>query len=142
MTSLVIDARHNGPPGSGNGGWTSGLVAGVIGATGPVEVTLRKHKLRCEVKDFTPYAARTEGYTGSDIELAVTTAWRFAVREGATALADAHLAAALDDLLPTARDQRTIDRMTLLALDECRNKRVLPRNHEEIRRAIVARLEA
>ncbi|MEV4413559.1 hypothetical protein [Catellatospora sp. NPDC049609] len=43
MTSLVIDARHNGPPGSGNGGWTSGLVAGVIGAgEGVVEVTLRK----------------------------------------------------------------------------------------------------
>jgi SpoVK/Ycf46/Vps4 family AAA+-type ATPase len=106
------------------------------------EVTVRKHRLPSEVKDFAPYAARSEGYTGSDIELAVTTAWRFAVREGAKALADAHLAAALDDLLPTARDQRTIDRMTLLALDECRNKRVLPRNHEEIRRAIVARLEA
>ena len=104
-------------------------------------VTVRKHKLPSEVKDFAPYAARTEGYTGSDIELAVTTAWRFAVRENAAALADRHLAAALDDLLPTARDQRTIDRMTLLALDECRNKRVLPRNHEAIRRAIVARLE-
>ena len=104
-------------------------------------VTVRKHKLSSEVKDFAPYAARTEGYTGSDIELAVTTAWRFAVRENAAALADRHLAAALDDLLPTARDQRTIDRMTLLALDECRNKRVLPRNHEAIRRAIVARLE-
>ncbi len=104
-------------------------------------VTVRKHKLASEVEDFAPYAARTEGYTGSDIELAVTTAWRFAVRENAAALADRHLAAALDDLLPTARDQRTIDRMTLLALDECRNKRVLPRNHEELRRAIVARLE-
>lgn len=43
MTSLVIDARHNGPPGSGNGGWTSGLVAAAIGpGAGLVEVTLRK----------------------------------------------------------------------------------------------------
>ncbi|GAA1375788.1 hypothetical protein [Catellatospora chokoriensis] len=43
MTSLVIDARHNGPPGSGNGGWTSGLVAGAVGAVdGLVEITLRK----------------------------------------------------------------------------------------------------
>ncbi|HET7293697.1 MAG TPA: ATP-binding protein [Vicinamibacteria bacterium] len=105
------------------------------------EVTVRKHRLPSEVKDYAPFAARTEGFTGSDIELAVTTAWRFAVRENASALAERHLAAALDDLLPTARDQRTIDRMTLLALDECRNKRVLPRNHEEIRRAILARLE-
>ena len=45
----------------------------------------------------------------------------------------------LDDLLPTARDQATIDRMTLLALDECRNKRLLPRNHEAIRQEIEAR---
>ncbi len=100
------------------------------------EVQIRKHKLASEVKDFTPFAARTDGYTGSDIELVVTTSWRFAVREGAKALGDRHVAAALDDLLPTARDQRTIDRMTILALDECRNKRVLPRNHEAIRKAI------
>ena len=32
--------------------------------------------------------------------------------------------------------------MTLLALDECRNKRLLPRNHEQIRREIEARREA
>lgn len=43
MTSLSIDDRHNGPPGSGNGGWTSGLVAGVVGPVdGLIEVTLRK----------------------------------------------------------------------------------------------------
>ncbi|MEU7820104.1 hypothetical protein [Catellatospora sp. NPDC049133] len=43
MTSLVIDDRHNGPPGSGNGGWTSGLVAGAVGAVdGLIEITLRK----------------------------------------------------------------------------------------------------
>ena len=68
----------------------------------------------------------------------MTTAWRFALRDGATALADAHLTAALDDLIPTARDQATIDRMTLLALDECRNRRLLPRNHEAIRQEIEA----
>ncbi|MFC7242383.1 hypothetical protein ACFQO7_07795 [Catellatospora aurea] len=43
MTSLVIDARHSGPPGSGNGGWTSGLVAGAVGTVdGLIEITLRK----------------------------------------------------------------------------------------------------
>jgi ATP-dependent 26S proteasome regulatory subunit len=104
-----------------------------------LEVQVRKHKLPSEVKDFTPFAARTDGYTGSDLELVITTAWRFAVREGAKALAEKHVAAALDDLLPQARDQKTIDRMTLLALDECRNRRVLPRNHEAIRKAILER---
>ena len=87
-------------------------------------------------------ARRTGGYTGSDIELAVTTAWRFALRDGAPAMTDAHLTAALDDLIPTARDQRTIDRMTLIALDECRNKRLLPGNADAIRKEIEARAEA
>ncbi len=104
------------------------------------EVTVRKHRLASGVADFTSFAKRTEGFTGSDIELALTTAWRFALRDGKTALDDASLSAALDDLLPTTRDQAAVDRMTLLALDECRNKRLLPRNHEQIRAAIEARL--
>ena len=35
----TIDPRFNGPPGSGNGGYACGLVAGLLG--GPAEVTLR-----------------------------------------------------------------------------------------------------
>jgi AAA+ superfamily predicted ATPase len=103
------------------------------------EVTVRKHRIPSAVADYTPFARRTNGFTGSDIELALTTAYRFAVRDGAPALTDAHLTAALDDLLPTARDQAAIDRMTLLALDECRNKRLLPRNADAIRQQIEAR---
>jgi hypothetical protein len=71
--------------------------------------------------------------------LALTTAWRFALRGGGTALTEAALTAALDDLLPTTRDQVAIDHMTLIALDECRNKRLLPGNAEVIRREIEAR---
>ena len=103
------------------------------------EVTVRKHRLASEIKDYAPFARRTAGYTGSDIELAVTTAYRFSLRDGAAAMTEAHLTAALDDLLPTARDQAAIDRMTLLALDECRNKRLLPRNADAIRKEIEAR---
>jgi SpoVK/Ycf46/Vps4 family AAA+-type ATPase len=103
------------------------------------EVTVRKHKLKSAVSDYAPFAKRTAGFTGSDIELAVTTAWRFALRDGKTALDEATLTAALDDLLPTARDQRAIDRMTLLALDECRNKRLLPANADQIRKEIESR---
>jgi SpoVK/Ycf46/Vps4 family AAA+-type ATPase len=105
-------------------------------------VSVRKHKLASAVADYAPFARRTAGFTGSDIELAVTIAWRFALRDGKSALDEAALTAALDDLLPTARDQASVDRMTLLALDECRNKRLLPRNHEQIRREIEARAGA
>ena len=103
------------------------------------EVTVRKHRLPSAIQDYTPFARRTAGYTGSDIELAVTTAWRFALQGGAPAMTEAHLSAAIDDLIPTARDQRTIDRMTLIALDECRNKRLLPRNADAIRKEIEER---
>jgi AAA+ superfamily predicted ATPase len=103
------------------------------------EVTVRKHRLASAVQDYAPFAKRTAGYTGSDIELAVTTAYRFSLRDGAPALTAADLTAALDDLLPTARDQAAIDRMTLIALDECRNKRLLPRNADAIRQEIEAR---
>ena len=40
MASLRIPARFNGPPGSANGGYTCGLVAGVLGAAS-AEVSLR-----------------------------------------------------------------------------------------------------
>jgi hypothetical protein len=40
QTEIVIDPRFNGPPGSANGGYTCGLVAGLLGASA-AEVTLR-----------------------------------------------------------------------------------------------------
>ena len=39
--SLTITARHNGPPGSANGGYTCGLLAQLVDAEA-IEVTLRK----------------------------------------------------------------------------------------------------
>ena len=37
---VIIPARYNGPPGSANGGYTCGLVAGLLG--GAAEITLRR----------------------------------------------------------------------------------------------------
>ncbi|MFF5175500.1 hypothetical protein ACFY3U_23125 [Micromonospora sp. NPDC000089] len=39
---MIIEARYNGPPGSGNGGWSAGVFAGAYGGDRPVEVTLRR----------------------------------------------------------------------------------------------------
>ncbi|HUG53941.1 MAG TPA: ATP-binding protein [Vicinamibacteria bacterium] len=103
------------------------------------EVVARKHKLALAIPDFTPFAHRTPGFTGSDIELALTTAYRFALREASPVVTEGHLTAALDDFIPEARDQAAIDHMTLLALDECRNRRLLPANAEAIRGEIEAR---
>ena len=90
-----------------------------------------------------PSRERTDGYTGSDIELAVTTAYRFALRDGATGITDAHLTAALDDLLPDVpRPGRHRPHDASSPSTRCRNKRLLPRNHEQIRREIEARRQA
>ena len=40
MQQITIDGRYNGPEGSGNGGYTCGLIAGLVDRT--VEVTLRR----------------------------------------------------------------------------------------------------
>lgn len=42
MTVLHVPRRFCGPPASGNGGWTAGALAVLVGAPGPVEVTLRR----------------------------------------------------------------------------------------------------
>ncbi|MGC4809884.1 hypothetical protein ACLQ29_05060 [Micromonospora sp. DT228] len=39
---MRIESRYNGPPGSGNGGWSAGVFAAEAGGTGTVEVTLRR----------------------------------------------------------------------------------------------------
>lgn len=39
---LVIPARFNGPPDSGNGGFVAGLLAAYVSGEGPVQVTLRE----------------------------------------------------------------------------------------------------
>ena len=40
VEQITINGRFNGPEGSGNGGYTCGLIAGLVGT--PVEVTLRR----------------------------------------------------------------------------------------------------
>ncbi|MEU7977996.1 hypothetical protein AB0B63_05640 [Micromonospora sp. NPDC049081] len=39
---MIIESRYNGPPGSGNGGWSAGVFAGAYDTDRPVEVTLRR----------------------------------------------------------------------------------------------------
>ncbi|MGC5030290.1 hypothetical protein [Micromonospora sp. DT229] len=39
---MIIESRFNGPPGSGNGGWSAGVFAKAYGGGGPTEVTLRR----------------------------------------------------------------------------------------------------
>lgn len=103
-------------------------------------VIVRKHGFKSEVTDYAPIAARTDGFAGADLELLATTAFRFSNQDGSETLKAAHWERALDDFIPSARDENTIDRMTLLALDEVRSKRLLPSNADELARQIRQRL--
>lgn len=42
VAQVIIAARFNGPAGSGNGGYSSGLIGAELDVDGPVEVTLRR----------------------------------------------------------------------------------------------------
>jgi ATP-dependent 26S proteasome regulatory subunit len=109
-----------------------------------LQVLVKKHRFKSDITDFMPYAEKTDGFSGSDLELVLTTGYRFASLEanyeGDVLVKKEHLDKALEDFIPTSRDQQSIDRMTLIALNECRSKRLLPPNHEELRRQIMARL--
>jgi len=108
------------------------------------QVLVKKHRFKTEIDDFHLYAEKTEGLSGSDLELVLTTAYRFASSEenfdGNLAVKKEHLDRALEDFLPASRDQGAIDRMTLIALDECRSRRLLPPGHEQIRQTIMNRM--
>lgn len=108
-----------------------------------LQVLMKKYRFKTEIQDFTPYAEKTEGFSGSDLELVITTAFRFASLEAKyeadVILRKDHMDRAMEDFIPTSRDQEAIDRMTLIALDECRSKRLLPPGHEQIREAILRR---
>src|SRR5262249_50820738 len=109
-----------------------------------LQVLVKKHSLKTEVQDFRPYAEKTEGFSGSDLELVLTTAYRFASLqanyEEDVVLTQAHLERAFSDFIPTSRDQTAVDRMTLIAINECRSRRLLPPNVDQIREAIVKRI--
>ncbi len=110
------------------------------------QVLVKKHRFKTDVEDFRPYAEKTEGFSGSDLELVLTTAYRFASLEANyesnLVVRREHLDRALEDFLPTSRDQDAIDRMTLIALDECRSRRLLPPGYELIREAILKRMNS
>jgi ATP-dependent 26S proteasome regulatory subunit len=108
-----------------------------------LDVLVKRYRFKTEVQDFQPYAEKTEDFSGADLQLVLTTAYRFASLEanyeGDIIIKKTHLDRALEDFIPTSRDQEAIDEMTLIALNECRSRRLLPAGHEQIREAILQR---
>ncbi|MCI0605189.1 ATP-binding protein [bacterium] len=119
------------------------LMPGTVARKQILEVLVKRYGFKTESQDFQEYADKTEGFSGADLQLVLTTAYRFASLEanyeGDVLIKKEHLDRALEDFIPTSRDQESIDEMTLVALNECRSRRLLPEGHEQIRQGILER---
>ncbi len=89
------------------------------------QAIMRKEGIAYDIKDWGPIVAATDRYSGADIESIVLHADEIADDEGASALTDRHLLAALDDFIQ-ARNEDMIRYMELLALTECSTRSMLP----------------
>lgn len=70
--SMVVPARFAGPPGSANGGWVAGRLAGLSRLTGAVQVTLRHPPpLEVDLDVRTADGRTTLGFGGAEIAEAV-----------------------------------------------------------------------
>lgn len=62
---MIVAARFNGPPGSGNGGYTAGLLGTLV--DGPATVTLRKPPPLDAPYDVQPSGAGLSAYCGGEL---------------------------------------------------------------------------
>ncbi len=94
-------------------------------------VMLRRGGHATDITDFAPFAAKTEGLSGADIEVIVRRAAGFARRGAKQAIDAASLDAAIDDFIPSA-SQVTVASMSLMAIKETSFKEFLPKNVDEL----------
>lgn len=96
------------------------------------KVMFRRHTIPTNIKNFSPFAERTVGFSGADAEAIVLTAFRFA---DGKIVDDKSLNSAIDDFIPSA-SQEAIDFMTMVGLLECSSRLLLPPNVKEIVKGI------
>ena len=95
------------------------------------EVMYRRYNIPTTITDFTPFAERTKGLSGADIEAITLKSFRFAGEMKKDEVDDEALYEAIADFIPPA-SQAEIDLMTLLAISESSSRRLLPANVKDI----------
>ncbi|MCL2164160.1 MAG: ATP-binding protein [Oscillospiraceae bacterium] len=83
---------------------------------GIFDVIMKKNGFNTEINNFAPYAERTGGYTGAEIEVVIRKAYELSCDRGEDVISGALLDEAIDKCKPNT-DQ--IEMMTELALREC-----------------------
>lgn len=94
-------------------------------------VMVKRYKFESVVESYAPYAQKTNGLSGADIEVIVRRAYGRAINVGEKAINHETLCWAIDDFAHQA-SQAQIARMTLCAIAETSSRRFLPPNVAEI----------
>jgi len=98
-------------------------------------VMFKRYNIPTDIKDFMPFAKKTDGFSGADIEAIVLAAFRFADGQNVNTKT---LNQAIDDFIPSA-SQAVIDFMTEVGLLECSSRQLLPPNVKDIVQGILQR---
>ncbi len=99
------------------------------------KVMFRRYEIATDIKNFTPFAKKTDGLSGADVEAIILTAFRFASGKVVDEMA---LNRAIEDFIPSA-SQASIDFMTMVGLLECSSRLLLPPNVDQIVQGITER---
>ncbi len=91
-------------------------------------IIIKKYGFETDVKDFTHFAEGTENYTGAEIETVVRKAYELANEDEKddTTLTAEILSEAIDKCRPSTQQ---IQFMTMLAIEECDDKDLLPEKY-------------
>jgi len=92
-------------------------------------IIIRKYGFETNVEDFMPFAGSTENYTGAEIETVVRKAYEIANEddtEGAVLTSDI-ITKAIDRCRPSTQQ---VQFMTMLAIEECDDKDLLPEKYK------------
>lgn len=98
-------------------------------------VMFKRYDITNEIKDFVPFAKKTDGFSGADVEAIVLKSFMFS---NGKPVATEALNRAIDDFIPSA-SQAQIDFMTMAGLLECSSRELLPPNTKEIVNGIARR---
>jgi len=94
-------------------------------------IMIDKYKFETDITDFTPFAEKTDSYTGAEIEIVVRKAYELANEddtEGAILTAGI-LEEAIDRCRPSTQQ---VQFMTMLAIEECDDKDLLPDKYKDL----------
>ena len=91
------------------------------------KVIIKKYNFATESIDFAPFAEKTEGYTGAEIEAAVRKAYEIACKKGDGVITWKSLEEAVMKCRPNTQQ---IQLMTELALNECEDEDLLPERYK------------